>query len=70
MLVTLSNKELHRLPVIQAVCEKRLCRCDTVSQLDLTERKVQRQMDKFRLFGTSGLVSIRRGKPGNNNLPE
>lgn len=40
MLVTMSNKELHRLPVIQAVIEKRLRRSDAASQLQLTERQV------------------------------
>ncbi|MCT6592504.1 hypothetical protein N3553_21725 [Pantoea dispersa] len=39
MLVTMSNKELHRLSVIQAVIEKRLRRRDAASQLDLTERQ-------------------------------
>lgn len=31
MLVTMSNKELHRLPVIQAVIEKLLRRRDAAS---------------------------------------
>jgi len=44
MLVTMSNKELHRLSVIQAVIEKRLRRRDAASQLDLTEPQVQRLM--------------------------
>jgi hypothetical protein len=39
MLVTMSNKELHRLPVIQAVIEKRLRRRDAASQLDLTDAR-------------------------------
>lgn len=33
MLVTMSDKEIHRLPVIQAVCEKRLRRRDAASSL-------------------------------------
>lgn len=41
MLVTMSNKELHRLPVIQAFVEKHLHRSDAASQWDLTERQVQ-----------------------------
>jgi len=70
MLVTMSDKELVRAQVIQSVCEKRLRRRDAASQLDLSERQVQRLMDKFRLSGTPGLASLKRGKPGNNNLPE
>ncbi len=36
MLVTMSDKEIHRLPVIQAVCEKRLRRRDAASQLGIS----------------------------------
>lgn len=70
MLVTMSDKELVRAQIIQSVCEKRLRRRDAASQLDLSERQVQRLMDKFRLSGTPGLASLKRGKPGNHNLPE
>lgn len=37
MLVTMSDKELNRLNVIQAVCEKRLRQRDAASQLNLVE---------------------------------
>lgn len=47
MLVTMSEKELVRAQVIMAVCEKRLRRRDAASQLDLSERQVQRLMDNF-----------------------
>nr|ULG15963.1 Sea27 [Serratia proteamaculans] len=70
MLVTMSDKELVRAQIIQSVCEKRLRRRDAAGQLDLSERQVQRLMDKFRLSGTLGLASLKRGKPGNHNLPE
>lgn len=68
MLVTMSNKELHRLPVIQAVVEKRLRRRDAASQLDLTERQVQRLMNRFRELGPAGLTNTRRGMPGTHRI--
>lgn len=68
MLVTMSNKELHRLPVIQAVVEKRLRRRDAASQLDLTERQVQRLMNRFRESGAAGLTNTRRGMPGTHRV--
>ena len=68
MLVTMSNKELHRLPVIQAVVEKRLRRRDAASQLDLTERQVQRLMNRFRESGAAGLTNTRRGMPGTHHI--
>lgn len=68
MLVTMSNKELHRLPVIQAVVEKRLRRRDAASQLELTERQVQRLMNRFRESGAAGLTNSRRGLPGTHRI--
>lgn len=47
MLVTMSDKELHRLPVIQAVCEKRLRRRDAASQLGISERQAQRLINRY-----------------------
>lgn len=64
MLVTMSNKELHCLPVIQAVTGKRLRRCDAASQLQLTERRMQRLMHRYRESGAAGLTNACRGKPG------
>lgn len=40
MLVNMSNKEFHRLSVIQAAIEKRLSRRDGASQLQVTERQI------------------------------
>lgn len=70
MLVTMSNKELHRLPVIQAVIEKRLRRRDAASQLQLTERQVQRLMNRYRESGAAGLTNARRGKPGTHRIDD
>ncbi|WP_083482061.1 ISNCY family transposase [Pantoea sp. A4] len=66
----MSNKELHRLPVIQAVIEKRLRRRDAASQLDITERQVQRLMNRYRESGAAGLTHARRGKPGTHRIDE
>lgn len=60
MLVTMSNKELNRVNIIQAVCEKRLRRCDAASQLNLTERQVQRLVNQYRELGIAGLTHTQR----------
>lgn len=70
MLVTMSGKELCRLPVIQAVVEKRLRRRDAASQLHLTECQVQRLMNRFRISDAAGLTHARRGKSGANSLDD
>ncbi|MGQ0396030.1 ISNCY family transposase [Klebsiella pneumoniae] len=66
----MSDKELQRVNVIQAVIEKRMRRRDAANQLELTERQTQRLMNRFREFGAAGLASLRRGRPGNNRIPE
>ena len=70
MLVTMSDKELSRINVIQSVIEKRMRRRDTAHQLSLTERQTQRLMNRFRESGATGLVNLRRGRPGSHMLPE
>ncbi|MGV4199098.1 ISNCY family transposase [Citrobacter murliniae] len=66
----MSDKELNRINVIQAVIDKRMRRRDAAHQLNLTERQVQRLMNRYRESGVSGLVSLRRGQPGNHRIPE
>lgn len=70
MLVTMSDKELSRINVIQSVVEKRMRRRDAAHQLALTERQTQRLMNRFRESGAAGLANLRRGCPGNHRLPE
>ena len=70
MLVTMSEKELSRVNVIQAVFEKRLRRRDAAAQLELTERQVQRLVNRYRESGAAGLTHGHRGKPGNHCLSE
>lgn len=55
MLVTMSDKELSRINVIQSVVEKRMRRRDAAHQLALTERQTQRLMNRFRESGTATL---------------
>lgn len=70
MLVTMSEKELNRLNVIQSVCDKRLRRRDAAHQLDISERQVQRLMNRYRQSGAAGITSSKRGQPSNHRLPE
>ncbi len=70
MLVTMSDKELSRINIIQSVVEKRMRRRDAAHQLALTERQTQRLMNRFRESGAAGLANLRRGRPGNHRLPE
>ncbi|MBH2846256.1 ISNCY family transposase [Serratia marcescens] len=68
MLVTMSDKELSRINIIQSVVEKRMRRRDAAHQLALTERQTQRLMNRYREHGPLSLVNRRRGQPGNRQL--
>lgn len=64
----MSEKELNRVNVIQAVCEKRLRRRNAAAQLELTERQIQRLVNRYRESGAAGLAHGHRGKPCNHCL--
>jgi transposase len=69
-LLTMSNKEVTRLEVIQRIEEKRLKQKEAAEMLRVSERHVRRMLRAYRQVGTEGLVSKRRGKPSNNQLNE
>ncbi|WP_375295035.1 helix-turn-helix domain-containing protein [Vibrio vulnificus] len=56
MLVTMSDKGLSRYKVINDVCEHRLRRSDAAQILNLSERQVQRLMNRLRESGAASLV--------------
>jgi hypothetical protein len=64
----MSQKELNRVDVIRDVCEKRITQINAAKLLNLTRRQVQRLVNKYRIDGSSGLVSLRRGQPSNRRF--
>ncbi|ASL42171.1 hypothetical protein bAD24_I01685 [Burkholderia sp. AD24] len=67
--ITMSMRELDRLKVIQAVIEQRLMPWRAAERLGLSRRQVERLANRYRCEGAAGLVSRRRGRPGNHQLP-
>ena len=67
-LLTMSNKEVTRLEVIQRIKEKRLKQKEAAEMLGVSERHVRRMLRAYRQSGAKGLISKRRGKPRNNQL--
>ncbi|WP_241019152.1 helix-turn-helix domain-containing protein [Paraburkholderia sp. Tr-20389] len=67
-LVTISMNELRRVKVIESVVEGRLSGVRAAEQLGLSERQVSRLKRRFEVSGAAGLVSGRRGKPGNRQF--
>ena len=69
MLITMSEKELHRLGVIKDICHKRITQIAAATLLNLTRRHVQRLVNAYRLHGDIGLVSKRRNMSSNRRYP-
>jgi transposase len=68
-LVTISMNELQRVRIIEAVVEGRLSGVRAAGQLGLSERQVSRLRRRFEASGAAGLVSAKRGRPSNRQLP-
>jgi len=64
----MAMRELDRLKVIQAVIDGLLKPGRAAERLGLTSRQIQRLVNRVRTEGPVGIVSRRRGQPGNNQL--
>ena len=69
-ILTMSQKELDRLEVIQRVVSKQLRQRQAAGQLMLSIRQVKRLVHRYREQGAAGLVSRHRGKRPGNAIPE
>jgi hypothetical protein len=68
-LVTMSMKEVDRLEVLRRVLERGLTRVKAAGLLGISPRQVRRLCGLYVAQGATGLVSKRRGKPSNRQLP-
>lgn len=68
--ITMSQKEVDRLSVIQQAAGKQLRQKETARRLGLSVRQIKRLVRRYRAEGAAGLVSRRRGKRPPNALPE
>ncbi|MBK4737367.1 ISNCY family transposase [Noviherbaspirillum pedocola] len=66
--ITMSMREIDRLKVIQAVADGHLKPMQAAQRLTLTTRQIQRLVNRFLSEGVAGLVSRKRGRPGNRQL--
>jgi len=66
--VTISMHELERVKIIEAVVEHRLKVFQAAERLQLCERQVNRLVHRYQASGPAGLVSGKRGRPGNHQL--
>lgn len=69
-LITMSQKELNRLEVIQKIRDHHLRVVEATSLLDLSRSQVHRLLQAYDRLGHSGLISRRRGRPSNHRYSE
>lgn len=69
LVVSMSDRESERLSVLSEVRSGRLRVCDACTLLSLQRRQVFRLLARLRQEGAAGVVSRRRGKPGNHRRP-
>jgi transposase len=66
--ITMTMREVDRLKVIEAVTDGRLKPGQAAGRLGLSVRQVERLVRRYRAAGVAGLVSGKRGRPGNHQL--
>ena len=69
-LITMSNKELTRLEVVQGLYDKRLTQPEVALILNLSIRQVKRLYKRYKEYGPKGLISKKRGMSSNHRLPD
>jgi len=65
----MSHAEVDRLQVVQKITAKQITQVDAAQLLGISYRQVKRIVKQYRQYGAISIVSKRRGKPSNNQLP-
>jgi len=68
-IVTMSQKELQRLPVLEAVLKKQATQVEAADCLELSTRQVRRLQRRLKGEGAKGLVHRSRGRCSNRAKP-
>ena len=61
MLVSMSDKELKRLSVLQEVCDRRITQSKASELLQLSERQIRRLIQAYKAHGPAALAHAGRG---------
>ncbi|WP_180042381.1 MULTISPECIES: ISNCY family transposase [unclassified Acinetobacter] len=64
MLVSMSDKELKRLSVLQEICDQRITQSQAAQLLHISERQIRRLLQKYKAQGPVALAHASRGQPG------
>ncbi|WP_180000756.1 MULTISPECIES: ISNCY family transposase [unclassified Acinetobacter] len=66
MLITMSDKEIQRLAVLQDVRDHRITQVRAAEILNLSTRQITRLLQKLNQDGVSGMTHASRGQPGHH----
>lgn len=69
-LLTMSQKEIKRLEVLQWVSSQQISQVEAAKKLGLSTRQVRRLQASYKMHGAQGLISKRRGKASPRRLSE
>lgn len=67
-LLTMSQKEIKRIEVMQQLQERRIKQKQAAEQMGISVRQVKRIWKRYQEQGAAGLVHKRRGKASNNQI--
>ena len=70
MLITMSDKEIQRLAVLQDVRDQRITQVRAAEILNLSTRQITRLLQKLNQAGVSGMAHASRGQPGHHRHDE
>ena len=70
MLVSMSDKELKRLSVLQEICDQPITQSQAAQLLHISERQIRRLLQKYKAQGPAALAHAARGQTSNAKLPE
>lgn len=65
----MNSRELERYEQLQRILEGRTTQRAAADRLGLSYRQMKRLVRRYRLHGPHGIVSHKRGKPGNHRFP-
>lgn len=68
--ITMSRKELRRLPIIHKTMDKRMTQVKAAEMLDISDRQIRRIVSKIKAGGDPAIVHGNRGKESPFKLPE
>lgn len=69
-IITMSKKELNRIPVLRDLADKRINESAAVKLLKLSGRQIRRLKVRFKQCGAKGLIHKSRGQRSHHCLPD